>query len=222
MKTLHKSQSQVGQENFVLFVLAFKTSGTFLEVGASDGFTINNTLVLENTYGWKGVAVELDPILSGMYNESRINPCLTADATTLDYESVLNSYAFPDCLEYLQVDIDPAFQSLVALKIILNGNRRFKIITFEHDLYLSPSNMEIKIEAHELLTRAGYSRVRNNVRYDGSPFEDWYVDFLKVSRVRVSIYRLLVYLHFINIFVEFKTLRLGIFRKLSLKRVTLS
>ena len=47
-----------GQDIFVAELLGRKKKGVFIDVGANDGVTINNTLFFEKELGWKGVAVE--------------------------------------------------------------------------------------------------------------------------------------------------------------------
>jgi FkbM family methyltransferase len=53
-----KSQSQLGQDLWVLFGSSFKRDGTFMEIGAADGKSFSNTYLLEKEFGWKGVIVE--------------------------------------------------------------------------------------------------------------------------------------------------------------------
>ena len=173
----------------MLYVTRFKSTGCFLEIGAGDGSTINNTLLLESTLGWRGIGIELDPDLVALYNAKRSNLCLLADATSLDYQKNLDKYSFPAQIDYLQIDIDPAHQSLAALREVLKTNRRFTVITFEHDLYVSKENVLVKNLAYKLLGESGYVRIMNNVEYDGSAFEDWYIDPLIVNGWRVKLFR---------------------------------
>lgn len=56
-----KSKAQIMQDLYVLFRLP-KTNGFFVEFGASDGITINNTYLLENTMSWSGVVAEPFPV----------------------------------------------------------------------------------------------------------------------------------------------------------------
>jgi hypothetical protein len=184
------SNSQVFQDFFVLYVTKFKIGGEFLEIGAGDGFTINNTLLLESLFDWHGIGVELEPSLSDLFNSRRNNICITADATALDYQSTLDEFELSSRIDYLQIDIDPAHQSLLALKQVLKTNRRFTVITFEHDLYVNAENALLKAQACELLTESGYKRVMNNVKYDGCAFEDWYIDPLIVKGWRIKFFRI--------------------------------
>jgi FkbM family methyltransferase len=54
------SYSQLGQDLDVLNLYSNKRTGTFIEIGASDGKTLSNTYLLEQL-GWKGLCVEPIP-----------------------------------------------------------------------------------------------------------------------------------------------------------------
>jgi FkbM family methyltransferase len=57
-KDFHDTNSQFGQETFVLAILDWKRGGFFVEFGALDGVTHSNTLFLEKKYGWNGLLAE--------------------------------------------------------------------------------------------------------------------------------------------------------------------
>jgi FkbM family methyltransferase len=52
------SRSQFKQDVFALMVNKFKEDGYFVEFGATNGFDISNTYILEKQFGWRGVLVE--------------------------------------------------------------------------------------------------------------------------------------------------------------------
>jgi FkbM family methyltransferase len=52
------SGAQLMQDLFVLYHLQGKRNGYFVEFGATDGVSINNTILLEREYGWSGVLAE--------------------------------------------------------------------------------------------------------------------------------------------------------------------
>jgi FkbM family methyltransferase len=56
-----KSKGQMMQDLYVLFRLP-KTNGFFVEFGATNGLTINNTYLLETTMSWSGVVAEPFPV----------------------------------------------------------------------------------------------------------------------------------------------------------------
>ena len=53
-----KSYSQFNQDLLVLKSCDFKKNGYFVDVGAHNGITGNNTYLLEKEYDWKGICVE--------------------------------------------------------------------------------------------------------------------------------------------------------------------
>ena len=55
-----KNISQLNQDLFALLVNKFN-KGYFVEIGANDGFTLSNTVYLEETFGWRGILVEANP-----------------------------------------------------------------------------------------------------------------------------------------------------------------
>lgn len=54
--------SRDGQDRYVLDnIFHKKHAGFFLDVGASDGISENNTFLMERFYNWKGICCECDP-----------------------------------------------------------------------------------------------------------------------------------------------------------------
>lgn len=58
LKNQHYSSSQLFQDLFVLFTLRERQRGFFVEFGVCDGLTLSNTLLLESSYGWRGIIAE--------------------------------------------------------------------------------------------------------------------------------------------------------------------
>jgi len=176
MKIYEGSNSQAGQESFVLNSLKEKRHGFYVEIGGYHSKNDSNTYLLETQYDWKGVALEIDKERSDEYNANRSNICLNVDATTFDYLKYFEENNFPKTIDYLQVDIEPAFQSLKALESIPLDKYRFSVITFEHDLYADLNNLLIKKKAMEILFKFGYTLAVENVEGDEKIFEDWWLD----------------------------------------------
>ncbi len=176
LKLNSESNSQAGQESFVLSMLDNKIGGTYIEIGGYAGIEISNTLLLEKKYNWSGVALEIDQDRSAIYKSERNNPVITTDATTFDWKSYLEKNNFPKQIDYLQVDIEPAKNTYKALRNMPLDEYRFSTITFEHDRYAQRFNWVIQMKAHKLLTSNGYRRIAFNVCNDGNAFEDWYID----------------------------------------------
>ena len=57
-KLLGKSQSQLRQDIFAISELGFKRDGYFVEFGATDGFYLSNSYLMEKEFGWRGILAE--------------------------------------------------------------------------------------------------------------------------------------------------------------------
>ncbi len=57
-----QSRSQILQDLWVLFEYGSKTSGYFVEFGATDGRSNSNSFLLEKSYQWKGILSEPNPL----------------------------------------------------------------------------------------------------------------------------------------------------------------
>lgn len=187
-KEIKTNYSQSLQDIFVLSVLDGKRNGTYLEIGADDGISINNTYILETQFDWEGLAFEwLEPGWN-RYISQRKNPCLCEDATKANYEELFKKYKFPNQIDFLQVDIEPAQQTLDALKVLPHDKYRFSVICFETAIYLG-EHMHVQQEQMDLLNSLGYVMVAKNVsNLGGDPFEDWWVDPTVVDMDRISPY----------------------------------
>lgn len=160
-------------------MLGYKKGGFYVEVGGYDSKSLSNTYVLEADYSWRGFALEIDKTKADKYTAERINPCIAADAVTFDYEKAFKDFNAPSQIDYLQLDIEPAPNTLACLyKIPMNY--RYSVITFEHDLYADPDkHIFIQEAARDYLFNHGYQLVVSNVyapKSKPSPFEDWFVD----------------------------------------------
>jgi hypothetical protein len=177
---MNKSNSQAGQDCFVLSCLKHKTNGVFLEIGANDPISwSNNTYVLEKDYNWTGLMIEYESRFEHLYKIHRSNSkYLIQDATTIIFSSVLDTLHFPKIIDYLQIDLDVNNQSTIqTLKNIntqLMDQYKFATVTFEHDIYTGDF-FNTRIRSREIFANRGYIRVFSDVKYLGQAFEDWYV-----------------------------------------------
>ena len=74
--------SQAYQDLVALTMTRGKKNGKYVEIGANHPSELNNTILLETSFDWKGVSVEIDGNLANLFNKERQQPCFTADATT--------------------------------------------------------------------------------------------------------------------------------------------
>ena len=177
---IQNNYSQAFQDMFVLSMLNGQRDGTYVEIGGDHGVIISNTYLLESVFDWKGVAFEIDPKRAEGYSSMRKNPCICADALEIDYSELFNNQGFDNQIDYLQLDIDPASQTLKCLKNLPLDEYRFSVITYETDIYRD--GIELAEESRKIFSDYGYELIAKNISNRGVPFEDWYVDPNVVSR----------------------------------------
>ena len=176
---VRRNWSQSMQDMFVLSMLDGKRNGVYVEIGADQPRVISNTYLLENNFDWSGISFELDADKVAFFNTIRKNKCLCEDATLYDYKSIFEERNYPKQIDYLQLDIDPAEGTLRALKALPLDDYRFSVITYETDVY--SSGADIQDEQIEILESHGYQLVSKNVKCEGNPYEDWWIDPAIVS-----------------------------------------
>jgi hypothetical protein len=172
---------QALQDKFVINILQEKQNGFFIELGSNDPYEINNTYILEKTYNWKGIMVEIDNKYLESYKNQRHNSIhIIQDATTIDYNQLFINNNVPKHIDYLQIDLEPGNGStLITLekmdKEVLD-NYKFAVITFEHDIYRKDILFEItRNKSREIFENRGYVRVFSDISNLNNPYEDWYV-----------------------------------------------
>jgi len=79
----------------------------------------------------------------------------------------------------LQLDCDPPQITLECLKKLPLEDYRFSVITFETDLYAG--GQDVQTEHWKILTSLGYQRVVKNIKNEGNPYEDWWIDPLVIG-----------------------------------------
>ena len=178
-ENIENNWSQSMQDMFVLSMLDGKRNGVYVEIGADQPRVISNTYLLENNFDWLGVSFELDADKVTYFNSIRKNKCLSEDATLYNYKSLFEERNYPKQIDYLQLDIDPAEGTLRALKALPLDDYRFSVITYETDVY--SSGADIQDEQVEILESHGYQLVAKNVKCEGNPYEDWWIDPAIVS-----------------------------------------
>lgn len=187
---------QAGQDAFTLWALNEKRDGYFLEIGSNDPIDINNTYVLENIYGWRGVMVEYHPKYLSKYLQHRPTAIhIIEDATQVDYIPVLEKLSPPGkCLDYLQIDLevnnDSTMEALKRVEETMRAGYKYAVVTFEHDVYTEKHN-NTRERSRPIFEAYGYKRVFEDVMNEGCAYEDWYVhpelvDMERIEPVRTS------------------------------------
>ena len=75
-------KSQIGQDVFALYGLNWKRNGYFVEFGATNGFDLSNTYLLEKDFGWDGILAEPAKV---WHEELKVNR-----SASLDFDCVWN------------------------------------------------------------------------------------------------------------------------------------
>lgn len=169
------------QDKFVINMLNHKKNGYFIELGSSNPIVHNNTNVLENEYGWKGIMVEMSTQDLKLYKQHRQNSIhIFKNATTIDYIKLFEHYKVPKNVDYLQIDLEVNNRSTLTVleqfdKNIFN-NYKFSCVTFEHDIYRDWSIYNTREKSREIFKRNGYILIFPDIMTpSGQKFEDWYI-----------------------------------------------
>ena len=73
------SKSQLFQDLFAAFIVDNSFNKTFLEFGATDGISLSNSYMLENSLGWSGILAEPSPQWHQQLNINRPNSTIIKD-----------------------------------------------------------------------------------------------------------------------------------------------
>jgi hypothetical protein len=171
------SHSQAGQDLFVIEKTKNLKNGLFVDIAAGDPVFINNTFLLETSYGWDGISIELD----GRWNEQwkkRKSLFLNNDAFSIDYTSLFENFLAKHKINnkhfnYLSLDLEPPELTNQLLHILPLNEYTFDIITYEHDLYRVGD--KFKNDAKDYLYSLGYIIEKENIQCENNIFEDWYI-----------------------------------------------
>ena len=181
---IKNSYSQLNQDIFVDTVLQ-QRSGFFIEAGCGDGYTLSNTLALEEI-GWNGIFIDIDKDLleKCLKLRDKNSIVLELDLSLVSLKDILAAFNAPKIIDYLSIDIDD--YSLAPLVGFPFEEYNIKVITFEHDAYRFGS--QLKTPSRKFLKEKGFKLVCKNVGsvvleeanpvpYSlASPQEDWYVN----------------------------------------------
>jgi len=195
---IEHSYSDSWQDMFVLTMLNGKKNGTFLEIGANmpvkqsgqpAGVGYNNTYLLETQFGFKGISIDIQDFSTDWMSCRSNGNFVQTDALMCDYDELCKKHKMSTNFDYLQVDVDPAINSLEALKKVLGSTLRFSVITYESNVDFENDRKlaeELRIQSQQLLENHGYTLLIPHVGLADSSkgwqeYEDWYIDETKIS-----------------------------------------
>ena len=173
----YKFNGEQLQDYFVMLLLN-KKYGTFIEIGSNDPIKYNNTFLLENSFGWKGIMVELENKYLNLYKQYRPNSVHIIDnALNINYIDLFLKNNIPTNIDYLSFDIHED-HNLIGLQLFdkqIFDKYKFACITFEHNLYMGRYE-KCREESRDIFKNRGYILLFPDIRdFKDSPLEDWYV-----------------------------------------------
>jgi tetratricopeptide (TPR) repeat protein len=172
---IDRNYSEAYQDIYVLSMLDGKENGYYLEIGSGQPIIGNNTYLLESKFNWKGLSVDNNKDFIQQFKNTRNNPVFDKDATNTNYTKLLQDNGAPEIIDYLQIDIEPAMNSYIALVTIPFEKYKFRVITFEHD-HKSDMTRRVKDLSRKYLSSLGYVLVADSIAVTGEiEFEDWWV-----------------------------------------------
>tara|TARA_R100000808_G_C2154277_1_gene165153 strand:- start:7225 stop:7791 length:567 start_codon:yes stop_codon:yes gene_type:complete len=151
--------SQIQQDKWICQVLENLKNGTWVDIGCGAPIYINNTYVLENQLGWKGISLDLDKSSTDQWREvgRDTKMVFNQDALTTDYKKLFEECNMPKVIDYLSLDLEPPQLTLQALYKIPFDDYKFKCVTYETDVYRTLETVE---PSRKLFAEKGYILVQ--------------------------------------------------------------
>ena len=218
LESIDKNYSESFQDIFVLQCFNGKKNGTYLEIGAGNPISGNNTYLLSDKFGWEGLSIDYgyddwgdDVVITidGMrlskegfkeywnkvwFKDRRIeDKLLLSNALTCDYLKLVDDEIIPPVIDYLQLDIDKGIDdcemNYELLRKIPFDNIDFKVITYEHNIY-DTRYVELALESRKYLESKGYILIAGNIaNMENKPYEDWWVNLKYINEINPLIIR---------------------------------
>jgi len=176
MQQKFKSYSQISQDIFIVNFFK-KQKGYFVDLGCGDGFSEpcgNNTALLED-FEWTGLGIDFNQSYVDSFNSKRKSKAVCKDLTKIKLKDILQENNCPKIIDYLSFDVDDATDK--TLDNFPINDFKFKLITFEHNLYLGQNSQyaNLKEKAKNLFNQE-YDILIEDVKLSGfGAVEDWYI-----------------------------------------------
>ena len=172
LETIDRNYSRHFQDMFVLSCMDGKREGTFIEIGSGHPELYNNTKLLEEGFGWKGISIDNSERMCHIFSRSRNTSVILDNAAEMDYKALFKRECFEEQIDFLRINAETA--SLEALKKIPFDKYEFNVVQFQHNaVWWGP---EFREASRKILSKIGYILLVNDVAVDPkSPYEDWWV-----------------------------------------------
>lgn len=170
-------QGQAGQDRIAHWLFP-EGERFYLELGGGDPKDLSNSYALE-ALGWNGISIERDPEIAKRWPGKRRNPCIEADAITIDWDAL----DLPPVIHFVSADIDES--TLPALLRFPFHRTKVHFLTYEHNRYLYGD--AFVTPGLSLFLPLGFVLACSDVRLlhrqlGEYPFEDWFVSPETVER----------------------------------------
>jgi hypothetical protein len=162
--------SEWKQDIIIDRLLKHKTDGTFVDIGANQFNTNNNSYFFELNNNFYGIGVDIDPQYAEGWAQNRKSPLIIGDATQLDYTNLFIEHNLPKVIDFLSIDVDPAETSLDALYKVFETDYQFNIVDFE-----VANDPPVTQKCKSFLESKGYKLVKELHIYGHYHLDDIYV-----------------------------------------------
>jgi len=160
------------QDMFVLAALDGKRNGLFVELGSGDPYEFNNTALLEEQFGWKGLSVDNSKRMCYNFSAKRKSSITLADAAQINYAQFFRQNCLDTRVDFLRFNAEHA--SIMALENMPFDKYEFNVIQFQHNACWWGE--EFRTKSREILSKIGYILVANDIAVDKkSNYEDWWL-----------------------------------------------
>lgn len=181
--------SQAGQDKWLLEnFFAGKSDGFFVDIGAHDGVSINNTYRLERD-GWQGIAIEANPSIYPLLRKNR--KCITENCAVAAFSGIGKFrmiYGHAEMLSGLISEYDPRHLKRIAKEVGEYGgnysdisiecrtlNEILETHKISHIDYLS---IDIEGSEYNLLRSIDFDKFTINVISVENNYHDWKIPYL--------------------------------------------
>lgn len=107
-------KSKEGQDRWVTQMLNDKAEGYFVDVGASNGVSNNNSYVFEKELGWKGICVEPSPVLRSFPTLVQTRDCICENVCIYDHKGEVDFIARGRKIEVSGIHYENASNNILA------------------------------------------------------------------------------------------------------------
>jgi FkbM family methyltransferase len=178
-----RHESQLNQEAFALLMNRFR-KGFFVEVGANDGFTLSNTVYLEEQFGWQGLLVEANPEYLGSLKHRKSKSVIAAVVDQEGYYEFCNAGLYGGVTSLLDKTYEKITKKAGSLKVwgttlerILKENGAPEVIDF----------ISIDVEGAEVLIVEQMCRIKDRRFACGCiEYNSRQADYNRIARILVE------------------------------------